>query len=104
MGVFCSRSSLSWFKVPRNKLWILTALQLVNFTFYFANTKWLFAETLWINIPLMIWVGFMGGAAYVNVMYSILELETLKREEKEVAIVLTLFSNDLGVCLSSVFT
>jgi len=52
----------------------------------------------------MIWVGFMGGAAYVNVMHNLLELPSLKKEEREVALVLSLVSNDFGVLLSSIFT
>ena len=68
------------------------------------NTKYLFAESLLVNAPVMVWVGFMGGAAYVNVMHNILELPTLKQEEREVALVLTLMMNDAGVLMSSVFT
>ena len=52
----------------------------------------------------MIWVGFMGGAAYVNVMHNILDLPSLKREEREVALVMSLMMNDTGVLLSAVFT
>ena len=44
----------------------------------------MFAESLLINGPIMIWVGFMGGAAYVNVMHNILDLPSLKKEEREV--------------------
>ena len=75
-----------------------------NFIYFLTNTKYLFAESLLANAPIMVWVGFMGGAAYVNVMHNILELPTLKQEEREVALVLTLMMNDAGVLMSSVFT
>ena len=64
----------------------------------------MFIETLLINGPIMIWVGFMGGAAYVNVMHNLLDIPTLKKEEREVAIVMSLVMNDTGVLLSSIFT
>jgi hypothetical protein len=64
----------------------------------------LFAETLFINGPIMIWVGFMGGAAYVNVMHNLLDLPSLKKEEREVALVCSLILNDLGVLSSAIFT
>jgi len=46
----------------------------------------------------------MGGAAYVNVMHNLLDLPSLKKEEREVAIVCSLVLNDLGVLASSIFT
>ena len=52
----------------------------------------------------MIWVGFMGGAAYVNVYHNLLDLPTLKKTEREVALVLSLMFNDTGVLLSSIVT
>ena len=52
----------------------------------------------------MIWVGFMGGAAYVNVMHNLLDLPSLKKTEREVALVLCLMFNDTGVLLSAIFT
>ena len=64
----------------------------------------MFAETLFINGPIMIWVGFMGGAAYVNVMHNLLDLPSLKKEEREVALVCSLILNDLGVLSSAIFT
>ena len=64
----------------------------------------MFAETLFINGPIMVWVGFMGGAAYVNVMHNLLDLPSLKKEEREVALVCSLILNDIGVLSSSIFT
>lgn len=60
--------------------------------------------SLYVNCPIMIWVGFMGGAAYVNVMHNLLDLPSLKKTEREVALVLSLMFNDTGVLLSAVFT
>jgi hypothetical protein len=55
-------------------------------------------------IPLFIWVGLMGGASYVNVMHSILELESLEKSEKEMALSLSLVFNDTGVLLASILS
>ena len=104
VGVFCSRSSLSFFSIKRQYIWVLTALQLINWLYFFANTQWFFMPSLYVNCPIMIWVGFMGGAAYVNVMHNLLELPSLKKTEREVALVLSLMFNDTGVLLSAVFT
>lgn len=54
--------------------------------------------------PLFVWIGFMGGGSYVNVMHNILELDTLKKKEKEIALVLSLIFNSTGVLLASIFT
>jgi hypothetical protein len=34
-------------------------------------------DSLFVLCPLLIWVGFMGGASYVNVMHNLLDLKTL---------------------------
>lgn len=70
----------------------------------FLNTEYLVVDNLWALAPMFIWVGLMGGASYVNVMHNILELNTLKKTEKEAAIVLTLVFNDTGILFASIFT
>ena len=45
----------------------------------------------------MIWVGFMGGGSYVNVMYQILESPKLEKDEKELALTLSTVFNDIGI-------
>ena len=52
--------------------------------------------------PLTVVVGLMGGGSYVNVLHGILELETLDKSEKEMAISLSLLFNDTGILLASV--
>lgn len=101
IGVFMSRSSLQFFKIRR--VYILSVFQAINFVFLFLNTQYLFVYSLWVMCPLLIWVGFMGGASYVNVMHNLLEHKTLKKNEKEAALALSLMFNDTGVLLSSIF-
>ena len=61
-------------------------------------------ESLWIMCPLFVWVGIMGGGSYVNVLHGILELKTLKKSEKEMALSLSLLFNDTGIILATVLS
>ena len=102
VGVFISRSSLQYVKIK--KIWMLSFFQAINFVFLFLNTRFMWIDSLYILCPLFIWVGLMGGAAYVNVMHQILERKTLKKSEKEAAIAVSLIFNDVGVLLSAIFS
>jgi battenin len=104
VGVFFSRSSLRFVRIPANKVWLLTMLQLCNFTLIFLNAYYMTVTTLWVMCPLIVWVGLMGGGSYVNVLNGILELETLDKTEKEMALSLSLLFNDTGILLATVFS
>ena len=67
IGVFFSRSSLPYIKIKQ--IWLVSFFQSINFVFLFLNTKYMWVESLYILCPLLIWVGLMGGDAYVNVMH-----------------------------------
>jgi battenin len=100
IGVFISRSSLKFIKIQN--IGILTFLQFINFTLMMINAKYMLVESLWILCPVLIFVGLMGGGSYVNVLHQILELETLDKTERESAMSLSLFFNDLGILNASV--
>lgn len=70
----------------------------------FINVRFMLVTNLGFLCPLFIWVGLMGGGSYVNVMYNILNMEKLKQDEKQGALVLSLMFNDIGVLSSAVFT
>lgn len=70
----------------------------------FVNTGLKTVTSLYAMCPLYIWVGFMGGACYVNVMHQILEHSELKKTEKDVALVLNLIFVDIGCLLAAIFT
>lgn len=101
IGVFFSRSSLSCFKIKR--VTILTILQLINFILLLVNTSTRTVLNLYALCPMFVWVGFMGGGAYVNIMHNMLELDTLKKEEKEVAVSFSLILVDAGCMMASIF-
>jgi len=55
-------------------------------------------------IPIMLWVGFMGGAAYVNVMYLVVNSDKLPKKKKELAVNIVSIFNDIGVLTASLFS
>ena len=69
-----------------------------------TNAYWMYYESIYFTGPLCIWVGFMGGGSYVNVLNGILDLKTLDRTEKEMALSLSLLFNDTGILIASVLS
>lgn len=50
----------------------------------------------------MIFIGLMGGASYVNVMYLVLDSKVLKKTEKELAVMTTCIFCDIGVLFATI--
>ena len=100
IGVFFSRSSLQFFVVERT--WIVTTLQLANFMFFLLNAFYLFCDQIYVLFVLMVWVGCMGGTSYVNVIYKIQRSTKLKRTEKELAVMILMVFNDVGILSASI--
>uniref|UniRef100_A0A7S3G326 Battenin n=1 Tax=Palpitomonas bilix TaxID=652834 RepID=A0A7S3G326_9EUKA len=69
-GVLLSRSSLKVVKIRR--VWILTLLQAINFAVWMGQSWLRFIPSVWIQFALMVFVGLLGGAMYVNVFYNIM--------------------------------
>ena len=67
IGVFISRSTLGCFKIER--VWILTLLQLINTAFWLSNSFLFYCTDIYIYFINMVFVGLMGGASFVNVIY-----------------------------------
>ena len=99
-GVLFSRSSLKVFKV--NKVWIVTVLQLINWVVWWIEAEVLFL-TEWGEFVLTVWVGCMGGLAYVNTGYLILNSEVIPKEHKEASINMSLCINTLGILVAASF-
>jgi battenin len=101
IGVLISRSSLSLIKIHRIER--LTILQAVNFALW-ASNSYLHFLPLWTLFPLMIYVGLIGGAMYVNVFYLLLEesCSPVPLEDRELAINFSCALSNFGVILSSV--
>jgi len=99
-GVLISRSSLDLIHIKR--VGIITVLQLINFVFWFVNAQLFFLTNIYILSAWMIFIGLMGGASYVNVMYLILNSKRLKKNEKELAVMTTCIFCDMGVLVASI--
>jgi battenin len=104
IGVFISRSSLSYMKIPSDKLYILVLLQFFNFIFFFLDAKYLFLDNIFCISILSIWVGLMGGGAYVNIFHALLKSDKVKQSEKEIATSLALIFNSLGIVVAALFS
>eukprot|EP01137_Pigoraptor_chileana_P016611 Opistho-2@73630 len=98
IGVFISRSSLQLFKIERVE--ILTVLQGINFAFWVAEARYKFIPAqydVWILFPLMIYVGLLGGASYVNVFYLLLNKEDIPQKDRELCINLSAIAINFGI-------
>ena len=78
----------------------MTYLQIVNFILFLtvAVFKWM---PTYIQVPLMLFVGLMGGCSYVNCYYLILQNETLEKRVKELATNIASFFVDFGILAAS---
>lgn len=99
-GVLISRSSLDVIKIKR--VGIITTLQLINFVFWFLNAQFFFLKNYYVMFAWMVFVGLMGGASYVNVMYLILNSNRLKKSEKELAVMTCCIFCDIGILLAAI--
>jgi len=100
-GVFLSRSSLKLIKIK----WIeiVTALQGLNFILWMLQDVWYFMDA-WVMFPVMVQVGLLGGASYVNTFYLLLHSESIKPNEKELAVNLTALHITVGITLAAAFS
>ncbi|OMJ73353.1 hypothetical protein SteCoe_27980 [Stentor coeruleus] len=100
IGVWCSRSSLKFFKVRRT--WIVTLLQLINWVIWWFEAEFLFM-TEWGEFILTVWVGCMGGLSYVNTGYLVLNSDFIPKDQKEASMNVSVCMNSLGILLATCF-
>jgi MFS family permease len=79
----------------------MTVLQLCLFVFFMLDAILLFCTNLYILFAVMVIVGLMGGASYVNVIYAIRQSTVLDSTEKELALNMLAIFNDVGVLMAS---
>ena len=78
----------------------LTIFQFANFILWIFIAEYKFIE-IYELIPLMFFVGLMGGASYVNVMYQFLESNTITQKEKELSVNICTIIDDIGIFTAS---
>jgi len=69
LGVFLSRSSVNLF--PINSIWLLAFFQFANVLVLSFEAVYLFIPSIWIVFTLVLFEGFVAGAAYVNTFYQV---------------------------------
>lgn len=100
VGVLASRSSLKLFKIHRVE--ILSILQCVNFVFWMCEAAWHFCD-VWVLFFLMIYVGLLGGGAYVNIFYRVLHDGQVPPALTELGMNLITLHITAGITLAAAF-
>ncbi|XP_059162551.1 battenin-like [Physella acuta] len=97
-GVFVSRSSVQLYRIRRVE--IITALQFVNMILWIMDVHYKFLPTA--ALPaLMIYVGLLGGASYVNIFYTLLHDGQFPKEDRELCVNLVGLFINLGIVLGT---
>ncbi|CAN0276159.1 unnamed protein product [Lampetra planeri] len=96
LGVFMSRSSAQWIRISRT--WILALLQVINLIAFFFLVFFTVLPTFWLALPIILWEGLLGGAAYVNTFLNI-SAERDKRR-REFSLGAASVADTLGIALS----
>ena len=99
-GVFISRSSLGCVKIKH--VWLLTLFQFLNCAFWLSNALHMYCFNIYVYFVHIVFVGLMGGASYVNVIYRLKNSPKLAKTEKELAMNLLSCFDDLGVLLAAI--
>ncbi len=97
LGVFCSRSSLRIVRIRRVE--ILTVLQAANFVLWILQAYYKFMP-IEAQLPLMFFVGLLGGASYVNIFYNLLHDDIYPDEDRELIVNMAAVCINLGIVLA----
>ncbi|KAK7574272.1 hypothetical protein V9T40_011463 [Parthenolecanium corni] len=96
IGVFISRSSITWVKV--DSIWCLAILQGINVVFFTCEALFMLVDNVFVIFAVIIWEGLLCGAAYINTFYKIQKEE--RAEDQEVMTGITLVSDNIGITMS----
>ncbi|XP_078008670.1 battenin isoform X3 [Phascolarctos cinereus] len=96
VGVFVSRSSLRCCHF--RYIWLLAVLQFLNLGFLMAEVWFNFLPSIYLVFLIILYEGFLGGAAYVNTFHRV-AVET-QDEHREFAMATACIADTLGISLS----
>ncbi|KAH9500453.1 G1/S-specific cyclin cln3 [Bulinus truncatus] len=97
-GVFVSRSSVQMYRIRRVE--ILTVLQLLNMFLWIVDVHFKFIPVA--ALPaLMVYVGLLGGASYVNIFYTLLHDDQFPKEDRELCVNITGLFINFGIVLGT---
>ncbi|XP_052799630.1 battenin-like isoform X2 [Mya arenaria] len=93
-GVFVSRSSVQMFQIRR--VHILSILQFLNMLLWLIDVHYKFLPVA-ILPALMVYVGLLGGASYVNIFYLLLHDKAYPDTDRELCINIAALFITLGI-------
>ncbi|CAL1541517.1 unnamed protein product [Lymnaea stagnalis] len=97
-GVFVSRSSVQMYRIRRVE--VLTVLQFINMMLWIVDVHYKFIPVA--ALPaLMIYVGLLGGASYVNIFYTLLHDGDFPKKDRELCVNLTGLFINFGIVLGT---
>lgn len=97
-GVFVSRSSVQLVRIRRVE--ILSILQFVNMVVWIVDVHYKFLPVS-VLPALMVYVGLLGGASYVNIFYSLLHDDVYPDEDRELCVNITCLFITLGIIMGT---
>lgn len=100
-GVFISRSSLQIVRIRRVE--ILTLIQAANFVLWILQAYYKMMP-IGAQLPMMVFVGLLGGASYVNIFYNLLHDPEYPEEDRELIVNMAAIMINMGIILASVFS
>ncbi|KAI6232657.1 Battenin [Aphelenchoides fujianensis] len=95
LGVFISRSSVNFVRLPYLILFLLPIFQCINAVFFLFDSMYYFVPHIGITFSLILFEGFFGGAAYVNTFYRI--HKEVNPAVKEFSLSIASMSDGLGI-------
>ncbi|KAK8092246.1 Protein BTN [Apiospora kogelbergensis] len=96
LGVFISRSSIAFIRIPH--LYLPSILQVVNLVILTLHALFFFIPSVYIVFLVIFWEGLLGGAVYVNTFAEI--MENVPSAEREFSLGATSVSDSAGICLA----
>lgn len=97
IGVFISRSSLTF--APIGQIWILTTLQTATLMIFLLDSVLRFIPSIYLVFMLLLWVGLLGGSAYVNTYANI--QRKVHPDNLEFSMAATGVADSIGISLAA---
>jgi battenin len=96
VGVFISRTSIAFFRVPY--LYAPSLLQALNLAILTLHAMFDFLPNVWFVFIIIFWEGLLGGLVYVNTFAEI--TDNIKPEDREFSLSATTVSDSAGICIA----
>lgn len=97
IGVFISRSSVSFFRI--HHLYAPSLLQFVNLGLLIAHAMFDFLPNVWVVCIIIFWEGLLGGLVYVSTFAEI--IDNIPEHEREFSLSATTVSDSGGICIAA---